>query len=380
MISEISKTISPFYVMEILEKAKQIESEGKSVIHLEIGEPDHNTDPSICAEAINAINKGETKYTHSLGTYELRCEIADYYNSKYSTSVSPSNIVVTSGSSPALYLAFLSMLDPGDEIIITNPHYACYPQIIRIAGGKPVYIKIGEEDNFQIDISRLKKAVTSKTKAVLINSPCNPTGMVLETGVLKEISELGIFVISDEIYHGLVYGEREHSMLEYTDRTIVTNGFSKLYSMTGWRLGYLIAPDEFIRPVQKLQQNLFISANPFVQRAAITALRLKAEALDKIVSLYRKRRQVMHDGLIENGFEIKKMPDGAFYFFVNATKYNTNSLELSFDILNRVNVALTPGIDFGSGGEGYLRLSYANSEENITEGLKRLNYYINKFL
>ena len=380
MISEISKSIPPFYVMEILEKAKQIEAGGEKVIHLEIGEPDHNTDSDICETAIQSIRSGETKYTHSQGIYELRNEIANHYGIKYGVNISPDNIIVTSGSSPALYLAFLSLLDPGDEIIITNPHYACYPQIIRVAGGTPHYVGIYEEDDFQIDILKLKEHITLKTKALLINSPCNPTGMMLQPEVLKEISELGIFVISDEIYHGLVYRQKEHSMLEYTERAIVINGFSKLYSMTGWRLGYIIAPDEFIRPIQKLQQSLFISANSFVQRAAIKALNLGSDKINDIVNLYKNRRLVMFNGLRQIGFDIKKMPDGAFYYFVNISKFNKNSLDLAFDILDKVHVAVTPGIDFGSGGEGYLRFSYANSEENIKEGLKRLNHYINNFI
>lgn len=380
MISEISKSIPPFYVMEILEKAKQIEAGGEKVIHLEIGEPDHNTDSEICEAAIQSIRSGETKYTHSQGIYELRNEIANHYRIKYGVNISPDNIIVTSGSSPALYLAFLSLLDPGDEIIITNPHYACYPQIIRVAGGTPHYLGIYEEDDFQIDILKLKEHITLKTKALLINSPCNPTGMMLQSEVLKEISELGIFVISDEIYHGLVYREKEHSMLEYTERAIVINGFSKLYSMTGWRLGYIIAPDEFIRPIQKLQQSLFISANSFVQKAAIKALNLGSDKINDIVNLYKNRRLVMFNGLRQIGFDIKKMPDGAFYYFVNISKFNKNSLDLAFDMLDKVHVAVTPGIDFGSGGEGYLRFSYANSEENIKEGLKRLNHYINNFI
>jgi len=380
MISEISKSIPPFYVMEILEKAKQIEAGGEKVIHLEIGEPDHNTDLEICEAAIQSIRSGETKYTHSQGIYELRNEIANQYGIKYGVNISPDNIIVTSGSSPALYLAFLSLLNPGDEIIITNPHYACYPQIIRVAGGTPHYVGIYEEDDFQIDILKLKEHITLKTKALLINSPCNPTGMMLQPEVLKEISELGIFVISDEIYHGLVYRQKEHSMLEYTERAIVINGFSKLYSMTGWRLGYIIAPDEFIRPIQKLQQSLFISANSFVQKAAIKALNLGSDKINDIVNLYKNRRLVMFNGLRQIGFDIKKMPDGAFYYFVNISKFNKNSLNLAFDILDKVHVAVTPGIDFGSGGEGYLRFSYANSEENIKEGLKRLNHYINNFI
>ncbi len=380
MISKLSKSIPPFYVMEVLERAKEIESSGENVIHLEIGEPDHNTAIEVCTTAISSINEGETKYTHSLGIYELRNELSLYYKRKYDVDISADKIIVTSGSSPALFLSFLSILNPGDEIILTNPHYACYPQIIRIAGGVPKLLNIYEEDGFQIDIYELKKHITKKTKAILINSPSNPTGMMLEPDIIKEISELGIFVISDEIYHGLVYEGQEKTILEYSKKSIVVNGFSKLFSMTGWRLGYLIVPEEFVRPIQKLQQNLFISANSFVQRAAIKALNIKKQKLDSIVGSYKKRRDLMLNGLNNLGFNIRLVPDGAFYIFANSYHINKNSYKLAFDILERSHVALTPGIDFGSGGEGYIRFSYANSEGNIKEGLNRLGNYLDNWV
>jgi aspartate/methionine/tyrosine aminotransferase len=280
------------------------------------------------------------------------------------------------GSSPALFLTLLSLVDPGDDVIITDPHYACYPKIIRIAGAVPKLFRIYEEEGFQIDIPALKKIITDKTKAILINSPSNPTGIVLDEEIIKEISELGPFVISDEIYHGLVYGSEAHSIYEFTDKAFVVNGMSKLYSMTGWRLGYLLAPEEFIRPIQKLQQNLFISPNPFVQRAGIAALKLAKEHVREMVRLFSERRELMIKGLRGLGFEIKAEPSGAFYVFVNAKKLNYDSHDLAFDILEKAHVAVTPGIDFGFGGEGYLRFSYATSMDCIEEGIRRLDKYI----
>ncbi len=376
MPSKLSEEISPFYVMDVLERAKEIEAKGESVIHFEVGEPDFPTPDVISEEAIRAIKEGDTKYTHSLGILELREAISRTYESNYAIEIPPGRVIVTMGSSPALYLAIISLIEPGEEVIITDPHYACYPQIIKIAGGVPKTFRIYEEEGFQIDIGRLKKAISPRTKAILINSPANPTGVVLRPEVMREISELGIFVVSDEIYHGLVYGGEARTVYEYTETAFAVNGFSKFYSMTGWRLGYLIAPQEFIRPIQKLQQNLFISPNPFVQRAGVKALKQAGSEALKMRELFDERRKTMIEGLKGLGFKMRSEPEGAFYVFIDASDLNPNSHELAFDILEKARVAITPGVDFGEGGEGYLRLSYATSIPNIKEGIMRLGEYI----
>jgi aspartate/methionine/tyrosine aminotransferase len=270
----------------------------------------------------------------------------------------------------------VSLVEPGDEIIITDPHYSCYPQIIKIAGGVPKRARIYEEEGFQIDVDRIRRVISKRTKAIVINSPSNPTGVVLEPHVMREISELGVYVISDEIYHGLVYDGEVHTIYEFTDRAFSVNGFSKLYSMTGWRLGYFIAPPDFIRPIQKLQQNLFISPNPFVQRAGVAALKNAKSEAREMVQIFNQRRRKMVEGLKNLGFEIKCEPKGAFYVFVNSRKLGDKSYDLAFDILEKSHVAVTPGIDFGYGGEGYLRFSYTTSLKNIDEGMRRLGEYI----
>jgi aspartate/methionine/tyrosine aminotransferase len=376
MPSKLSEEISPFYVMDVLERAKEIEAKGESVIHFEVGEPDFPTPDVISEEAIRAIKEGDTKYTHSLGIPELREAISRTYESNYAIEIPPGRVIVTMGSSPALYLAIISLIEPGEEVLITDPHYACYPQIIKIAGGVPKTFRIYEEEDFQIDIGRLKKAISPRTKAILINSPANPTGVVLRPEVMREISELGIFVVSDEIYHGLVYGGEVRTVHEFTETAFAVNGFSKFYSMTGWRLGYLIAPQEFIRPIQKLQQNLFISPNPFVQRAGVKALKQAGSEALKMRELFDERRKTMIEGLKGLGFKMRSEPEGAFYVFIDASDLNPNSHELAFDILEKARVAITPGVDFGEGGEGYLRLSYATSIPNIKEGIMRLGEYI----
>jgi aspartate/methionine/tyrosine aminotransferase len=286
--------------------------------------------------------------------------------------------VVTAGTSPAIFMVFSALLEPGDEVIISNPHYACYPNFIRFAQGQPVMVPVLEEDGFQFRPREVAARLGPKTKAVFINSPANPTGTLLSAERMRELSQLPPYIVSDEIYHGLVYEGKEHSILEFTDRAFVLNGFSKLYAMTGWRLGYLIAPLEFVRPIQKLMQNFFISANAFVQRAGMAALTQAGPEVERMRAIYDERRRFLLAGLGRLGFHIPAPPTGAFYVFVNARHLSTNSYELAFDILEQVKVGVTPGIDFGSGGEGYLRLSYASSLENLAEALGRLKTYLER--
>jgi aspartate/methionine/tyrosine aminotransferase len=277
-----------------------------------------------------------------------------------------------------MVLIFAALLDPGDEAVLSDPHYACYPNFLRLVDARPHYVRVLEEDGFQFRPDELKPHLTPRTKAIIINSPANPTGTLLSAERLARLAELGPYIVSDEIYHGLVYEGKEHSILEYTDRAFVINGFSKLYAMTGWRLGYLIAPQEFVRPLQKLMQNFFISANPFVQRAGIAALTQAGPEVARWRDLYDERRRFLLAGLQRLGFHIPVPPTGAFYVFVNARHLSTDSYALAFDILERAKVGVTPGIDFGAGGEGYLRLSYANSLENLAEALDRLQGYLER--
>ena len=375
MIPERIKQLTPFYVMEILEKAIQLENIGEKVIHLEVGEPDFDTPQIIKDAAKESLDRGETSYTHSLGLIELREEITRYYKKNYNVNVDPDQIIVTNGTSPGLFLVFSTLFDIGDEIILTNPGYPCYKNILKFLGVKIKYINVYEDEGYQLNVEKLKKLITNKTKAILINSPNNPTGTVLTIDNLKDLVNLGIFIISDEIYHGLVYEGKAHTVLEVTDNAIVLNGFSKLFAMTGWRLGFIIAPKEFIRSMQILQQNFFISANSFVQKAGIIALRNAENDVKKMVEIYNKRRKLMLEKLKDIGFEIKYNPTGAFYIFINVKKYTNDSLSFAMDILDKVKVGVTPGIDFGSNGEGFIRLCYANSIENILEGLERLEKY-----
>jgi len=375
MISKKSSSIPPFIVMEVMEKAAEMERRGEHIIHLEVGEPDFDTPQCIKDAASKAIMEGKTHYTHSLGLIELREAIAEDYQHRYGVTVSPERIMVTSGTSPAMLLAFFALLENGDEVIL-DPHYACYPNFITLADGISRFVKVFEKDGFQFRSEDIAGKIGKKTKAIIVNSPSNPTGNLLEPERMEEISKLNPYIISDEIYHGLVYEGKEHSMLEFTDRCFVINGFSKLYAMTGWRLGYIIVPDKFIRPLQKMHQNFFISANSFVQWAGIAALKYAQNDVAHMRKIFNERRRFIIPRLRELGFGITVEPTGAFYVLANAGKFSRDSYKLAFDILEEAKVGVSPGIDFGENGEGYLRFSYASSLENIKEGMERIERYL----
>ena len=376
MISKKSLEIQPFLVMEVMEKAAEMERNGEHIIHLEVGEPDFDTPRCIKDAACKALQSGKTRYTHSLGLIDLREALAEHYLSRYQVTIHPDQILVTSGTSPAMLLAFFALLERGDNVILPNPHYACYPSFITLADGVPRFVNVFEEDGFHYRPEVIAKRISKRTKALLINSPSNPTGNVLDIKRMKKLSTFAPYIISDEIYHGLVYKGQEHSMLEFTDRCFVINGFSKLYAMTGWRLGYVIVPKEFIRPMQKMHQNFFISANAFVQWAGVTALKHAQKDVERMRKTYNKRRLYILTRLTELGFGITVEPTGAFYVLANAKGFSKNSLQFAFEILQEAKVGVTPGIDFGTNAEGYIRFSYANSLENIKEGMDRIENYL----
>jgi len=322
--SRRSQVIEPFLAVEIFQRAQELEREGKDIIHLEFGEPDFDTPPVVREAAEKALKDGRTRYAHSLGILPLREAIADHYRARYGVTVSPDQILVTAGTSPAMLLLFSTLLDTGDEVLLTDPHYAVYPNLIRYPGGACVDAPTWETDGFQCRPAEFAARRTARTKAVLINSPANPTGAVMTAASLREMAGLGPWIISDEIYHGLTYEGAEHTMLEFTDRAFVLNGFSKAYAMTGWRVGYLIAPREFMRALQIAHGNFFISSN----------------------------------------------------VLANAQRFNADSKALAFDILEHAHVGVTPGVDFGARAEGYLRFSYANSLERIEEAMERIGGYL----
>ena len=379
MISKKALEIPPFIVMDVLEKAQEFERMGEKIIHMEVGEPDFDTPECINEACYRAICEGKTHYTHSLGLIELREAIAEDYRKKYQVKVSPEQILVASGTSPALLLLFAALLEPNDEVILSNPYYPCYPNIIRFVGGSPIFVEVFEEEGFQYLPEMIEEKMSRRVKGILINSPSNPTGNVMALERMGKIAQFSPFIISDEIYHGLVYEGKAHSILEFTDHAFVINGFSKLYAMTGWRLGYVIAPKEFVRPMQKIQQNLFISASSFAQWGALIGLKEAEGDIRKMKETYNQRRRFLIPRLRELGFGITVEPTGAFYILANVKRFSKDSYSFAFDILKEAKVGVAPGIDFGTNAEGYLRFSYANSMENIEEGMKRLEKYLERY-
>ncbi len=376
MISQRLEQMTSFIVMDVMEKAAELARQGIDIVHLEVGEPDFDAPACVTEAVTRALRDGFTHYTHSLGVWELREAICAYYHDTYNVSVDPDQVVVTSGSSPAIFMACAALLDPGDEVILSDPHYACYPNFINFVQGRCVRVPVHESDGFQYRPEAIQAQLTARTKCIFVNSPANPTGTLLSPERMAAVAGLGPWVLSDEIYHGLVYEGRARSILEFSDRAFVINGFSKLFAMTGLRLGYIIAPKPFIRPLQKIHQNFFISANAAVQKAGIAALQCARADVARMVATYDTRRRAMIEGLRRIGFKIVVEPTGAFYVFVNARHLSGDSYALAFDILEKAHVGVTPGIDFGPNGEGFLRFSYANSLENIQEGLARLERYL----
>lgn len=376
MIARRAEEITPFIVMEVLERARELERQGVDVIHLEVGEPDFDVPLAVKEATRKALDRGLTHYTHSLGDLELREAICRHYEKTYGVFIKPEQVVVTSGTSPAMMLVFSVLLERGQEVVLSDPGYSCYPNFISFLGGVPARVPVYEKDGFQPRAEAIRERIRDQTRAILINSPSNPTGNLLSEENMKAIAGLGPYIISDEIYHGLVYEGKEHSILEFTDHAFVLNGYSKLYAMTGLRLGYLIAPERFVRPIQKMQQNFFICASSLAQRAGIAALEETGPDVAEMKRIYNQRRKFMVRRLREMGFGITVEPTGAFYVFANAQHFSGDSYALAFDILEKAHVGVTPGIDFGPSGEGYLRFSYANSLQKIAEGLERIERYL----
>jgi aspartate/methionine/tyrosine aminotransferase len=371
-----AREIPSFIVVDVIDRAVEMIRAGEDVIMLAVGEPDFATPECIRQACEKALQKGKTRYTHSLGIPQLREAIAEDYRIRYRVPVKPGQIIVTPGTSPAMFLVFSSLLDPGDEIILSDPGYPCYPNMIEYLAGRAVPVEVYEEDGFQYRPEMIREKISPRTKAIIINSPSNPTGNLLELERMAEIAGLGPLVISDEIYHGLVYEGKEHSILECTDQALVLNGFSKRYSMTGFRVGYCIVPEEFVRPMQKVAQNFFISTGDFVQWAALCALKEAGPDVEIMRETFNQRRIFMIKRLKQLGFGITVEPTGAFYVLANAKKFTSDSYEFAFEILEQAKVGVAPGIDFGANGEGYIRFSYAASLEKIEEGLNRIQKFL----
>ncbi len=375
-ISKRAAQIEPFLAMELMERAKELESAGRDIIYLCLGEPDFNTPPAILTATGQALAEGATSYTHSLGLLELRQEICRHYRDYYGVEIVPEQVIVSSGTSPLMLLLFSTILDQGDELILTDPGYACYPGFVKFSGGTPVLLKTDAKNGFQPRFDQVQSLITAKTRGLLINSPSNPAGSILSGEEMQALAKLPIPIISDEIYHGLTYEGDERCILEFTQEAFVLGGFSKAYAMTGWRLGYLISPLSCVRTLQTLHQNFLICANHFVQRGGIAALQQCADDVRAMREVYDKRRKELVSRLRDLGFGVYFEPQGAFYVLADARHIDSNSQRLALDILEKTGVAITPGIDFGQGSEGFLRFSYTRPFAEIVTALERIGVYL----
>ena len=378
-LSERMSRLGTETAFDVLVRARALEAKGKSIIHLEIGEPDFDTPANIIESGIKALREGATHYGPSAGIPDLRNAIAKYVKQTRKVDVDPAEVVVTPGAKPIIFFTALALLDPGDEVLYPNPGFPIYESMIQYLGAKAIPIPLVEERNWSLDVDALARNVSSRTKLVIINSPHNPTGGVIPKSDMLKIADLArnhdFMILADEIYSRTLYLSEYHSVYPLPgmkERTILLDGFSKTYAMTGWRLGFGVMPADLAAQVAKLQTNSNSCTATFTQRAGIEALEGDQRGAEVMVEEFRRRRDLIVDGLNKiPGFSCK-MPDGAFYAFPNVKKLGLPSKKLADMLLEEGGVACLSGTAFGALGEGYIRFSYANSQDNIREALRRV--------
>jgi aspartate/methionine/tyrosine aminotransferase len=364
--------------MGVVDEALRLERLGNSVIHLEKGELEFSTPAVIKERVIQAIRENQTYYSTSTGLIELRRAICDHYARVYGVAVDPSRVLINSGSSPAMLELFLGILSPGDEVLIPNPGYPAYPHLVEAARGRPVWVGT-ERSGFAYSAQLARPYLSAKTKAVLLNFPSNPVGALADASMLQGFAELGPLVVSDEVYHGLAFDEvRSRTILEFTDNAVVVGSFSKAFAMTGWRLGYLIVPASLVDTMVRLQQYLFVSPNTFVQWAAITALENAAAIAQQLRDELRERHASILGPLRQLGFEVPCVPRGGFYVFARLPEGCGSSASFADELLTQKHVATTPGTEFGSDGEGYVRFSMSAPSEQIREAMERIAAFLDE--
>jgi aspartate/methionine/tyrosine aminotransferase len=372
MVSKRADEVTPFMAMDVLERANEMDD----VIHLEVGEPDFSPPSEVTETAVASLRAGNTTYTAARGKPELRRAIADRYDREYGVDVDPGRIVVTPGSSPGLLLAMAALVDPGEEVVLTDPHYACYPNFVRVVGGRVGTVPLYAEDGFQPRLPAFESTVGAGTRAVLLNSPANPTGAVMDGDTLAALVALAdandATVVADEVYHGLSYDAEEHTLLEYTDDAFVLDGFSKRYAMTGWRLGWMVVPPAYVDAVNRLAQNTLICAPNFVQDAGVAALEASTDRLEWVRATYRQRRDLLVDAVEDWGLGLGYTPQGAYYLLADASDLPGDALDVADLLLEEAGVAVTPGVDFGDRAADYLRFSYATDLENVETAIRRI--------
>ncbi|WP_049937799.1 pyridoxal phosphate-dependent aminotransferase [Haloplanus natans] len=372
MVSQRAADVTPFMAMDVLERA----NERDDVIHLEVGEPDFSPPDRVIETAVDSLRAGHTNYTAARGKPALRRAIATYYDRTYGVAVDPNRVVVTPGTSPGLFLAMAALVDSGDEVVLTDPHYACYPNFVRVADGEVTTVPLDASEGFQPRVDDFAAAVGPDTRALLLNSPANPTGAVMDgetlSGLVDVAADAGATPVVDEVYHGLSYDATEHTVLEYTDDAFVLDGFSKRFAMTGWRLGWVIVPPDYVEAVNRLAQNVLICAPNFVQDAGVAALETPADRLDEVRATYRERRDLLVDAVEDWGIDLGYTPQGAYYLLADVSDLPGDALDVA-DLFLEAGVAVTPGVDFGDEAAEYLRFSYATDADAIETAIDRID-------
>lgn len=376
------REIDSFYVMEVLARAKALEAAGRDIVHMELGEPDFDTPGPILAAGQRALAAGHTRYTPATGVMALREAIADYYLRRYGLDVGPERIIITTGSSGALLLAMGTVVDPGDEVLLADPGYPCNRHFVRFVDGRAVGVPVTADCAYQLTAAHVREHATPATRGVLVATPSNPTGTTLSGAELAaihhETGQRDIHLLVDEIYQGLVYDGEDFTALSLGDDLLVINSFSKYFGMTGWRLGWLVAPEYLVPELDRLAQNLFISAPTISQYAALAAFEpATLEVLDARRDAFRARRDFLVPALRDLGFGIPVEPTGAFYVYADCSPFTDDSYAFCFDLLERTAVAVTPGRDFGAHGAGrHIRFSYTTSLARLEQGVERLARYL----
>ena len=381
--------ISPFHVVELLTRARQLEAEGRDIIHMEVGEPDFPTPDAITNAAVHAIKSGKTLYTQSLGLPELRETISSFYRTRYDVNVPASRIVITNGASGALNLAFACLANPGSEWLLTDPGYPCNRHILRVYEGRAKNIPVDPETNYQPTPDLIKQHWQKQTAGLLVASPGNPTGTLLSLPEIKQLAETcrelqGHFLV-DEIYHGLTYPSEAESAVAPSacaagDDIWIINSFSKYFQMTGWRLGWMVIPEPYIRDIEKLAQNLVLCASTPAQYGALAAFEPDTIAiLESRRQAFRQRRDFLAPALEQLGFRITASPEGAFYLYCDCSALSDDSFILARDLLETAGVAATPGLDFGQNQpEKHIRFAYTTDIERLAEAVERLRRYFGR--
>jgi aspartate/methionine/tyrosine aminotransferase len=376
------RDIAPFRVMEILARAHELERQGRSIVHMEIGEPDFPTPQPICEAGIAALAKGELFYTAAQGLPLLREAISGFYRTRYGVDVPVSRIIVTTGSSGALLLAVAALVNPGDRVLVADPGYPCNRHFVRLMEGEPVGVAVGADSNYQLTPELIEQHWDSRTVAALAASPSNPTGTLIPATHLKSMAEFararGGTLIVDEIYHGLVYACDVMTTLAFADDVFVINSFSKYFNMTGWRLGWMVVPERYVPEIDKLAQNIFLAPPTPAQHAALAAFQPETLAiLEGRRAEFQARRDYLVPALRTLSFDIPQTPQGAFYIYAGCSRLTPDSVVFARDLLERAGAAITPGIDFGSNApERHVRFAYTNSLERLQEGVRRIGDFL----